>query len=276
MKKQQEISEQIRRHYAIEKQIAQRLRTATKQDRRGLYATAYDELFKSLPDHPQLLRKGDDKATALRIAGALRVLQPFLNPKITFLEVGAGDCAVSKAVARMVKKVYAVDVSLEITGTALMPSNFQLVLSDGTSIPVPENSVDVVYSNQLMEHLHPDDALEQLQNIYRVLRQGGIYICSTPHRLRGPHDISKYFDDIAQGLHLKEYTISELYHLFKTAGFIKQRYYLLIKKIRLILPIAPFRIFEQIVEILPTSFTKPFMSSSLMSVILGIRMVATK
>jgi len=176
----------------------------------------------------------------------------------------------------MVKKVYAVDVSLEITGTALMPSNFQLVLSDGTSIPVPENSVDVVYSNQLMEHLHPDDALEQLQNIYRVLRQGGIYICSTPHRLRGPHDISKYFDDIAQGLHLKEYTISELYHLFKTAGFIKQRYYLLIKKIRLILPIAPFRIFEQIVEILPTSFTKPFMSSSLMSVILGIRMVATK
>jgi len=70
-----------------------------------------------------------------------------------------------------------------------------------------------------MEHLHPDDALTQLQNIYQAISEHGIYICVTPNRLSGPHDISKYFSEFSQGFHLKEYTVTELYHLFKAAGF---------------------------------------------------------
>ena len=54
--------------------------------------------------------------------------------------------------------VYAVEVSEEITGNLAFPRNVRLLLSDGTSIPVPDASVAVAYSNQLMEHLHPDDA----------------------------------------------------------------------------------------------------------------------
>ena len=61
-----------------------------------------------------------------------------------------------------------------------------------------------------MEHLHPDDALEQLQNIYSALVPGGIYLCITPNRLSGPQDVSRDFDMVATGFHLKEYTISEL------------------------------------------------------------------
>jgi len=34
-----------------------------------------------------------------------------------------------------------------------------------------------------------------------------------------PHDISKYFDDEATGLHIKEYTNAELQALFLAAGF---------------------------------------------------------
>jgi len=53
----------------------------------------------------------------------------------------------------------------------------------------------------------------------------GIYICVTPNRLSGPHDISKYFDVTATRFHLKEYTNTELSDLFKEAGFLKVRAY---------------------------------------------------
>ena len=70
-----------------------------------------------------------------------------------------------------------------------------------------------------MEHLHPDDAVDQLKNIYNALVNGGKYICITPNRLTGPHDISKYFDNVATGFHLKEYTVTELSGLFREVGF---------------------------------------------------------
>jgi len=70
-----------------------------------------------------------------------------------------------------------------------------------------------------MEHLHPDDALEQVRNIYHALAFGGVYLCVTPNRLTGPHDISEHFDDVASGFHLKEYTIAELRRLFMQIGF---------------------------------------------------------
>jgi hypothetical protein len=79
--------------------------------------------------------------------------------------------------------------------------------------------VDLAYSNQVIEHLHPDDAAEQLSNILAVLKQGGRYICITPSRLDGPHDVSRFFDDTATCFHLKEYTHSELRNLFLRVGF---------------------------------------------------------
>ena len=106
--------------------------------------------------------------------------------------------------AKYVQRVYAIDVSDEISGKTKLPHNCNLILSDGTSIPVDPGSVDIAYSNQLMEHLHPDDAVEQLYHIHEALKPGGMYICITPNRLCGPHDISRSFDDTPRGFHLRE------------------------------------------------------------------------
>ena len=81
-----------------------------------------------------------------------------------------------------------------------------------------------------MEHLHPDDAFEQLENIYRALTPGGVYICVTPNRLSGPHDISSLYDEVATGFHLKEYSISELHSLFRRVGFSRIRVHFGIKE----------------------------------------------
>jgi SAM-dependent methyltransferase len=149
----------------------------------------------------------------------MRFLERFLTPNTTFLEIGPGDCALSMHVATRVARVYAVDVSTEITRQDNFPDNFSLEISDGSSIPVPNGSVDVAYSNQLMEHLHPDDAVEQARNVVRALNRKGVYICITPNRLGGPNDISGYFDEVPTGFHLKEYTVSELRALFLSVGF---------------------------------------------------------
>ncbi len=211
--------EQISEHYKIEKELATQLRNSNPQERQYLYTTLYDELFRKVPLHPQLACKSNPEAVAWVVKQRMQLLKNFLSPDITYLEIGPGDCGLSIEIAKQVKQVYAIDVSNEIVKNIDFPSNFQFQISDGCSIPIAENSIDLAYSNQLMEHLHPNDALTQLQNIYKAVKPGGVYICITPNRLSGPHDISKYFDEVATGFHLKEYTVSELYNIFRTVGF---------------------------------------------------------
>jgi SAM-dependent methyltransferase len=245
------VPEQIKEHYELEKRLAIQLLNSTKSERQHLYTALYDELFSKISHHPQLSIKSNSSASAWIVMQRMQLIQKFLNPELIFLEVGPGDCSLSIEVAKQVKKVYALDVCNEITGNILLPKNFELVISDGCSVPLPANSINLVYSHQLMEHLHPDDALEQLQGIYRALVPGGIYICITPNRLSGPHDISQYFDELATGFHLKEYTLSELYKLFRDAGFSKVSLYKSYKTIDIQIPLFSItRFFFRVIEVL--------------------------
>lgn len=211
--------EKIRRHYDIEKELARTLMESREEERADLYTKLYDELFQRVPYHPQISDKISPQDRIRAVRRSLRLLKGDINHATCLLEIGAGDCQFSIEAAKLVKEVVALDVSHEVTKTSGLPKNVKIVISDGCSIPLPEESVDIAYSNQLMEHLHPDDANKQLINIVNVLKPGGKYFCITPNRLTGPHDISAYFDDEATGFHLKEYTNEELFQKFKTAGF---------------------------------------------------------
>jgi SAM-dependent methyltransferase len=267
---------QMREHYKIEKELASKLRNSSQQERRYLYSSLYDEMYKRVPLHPQLTRKSSRKDTEIAVTAQLKVIEPFLNKDVVFLEVGPGDCAFSFEVAKFVKQVYSVDVSDEITKTVARPPNSHLILSDGSNIPLPLNSVNVAYSNQLMEHLHPEDALEQLQNIYNTLMPGGVYVCITPNRLNGPHDISRSFDEVATGFHLKEYTFSELNELFTKVGFSRLRVYTGAKGKYLSLPISPFMAIEKLLDKLPSALRKMIVRTLLFSLLLEIRLVGAK
>ncbi len=244
-------AEQIREQYDLEKRLAAGLRTSTKSERGRLYAEAYDRLYGSLPHHPKVVQKRTSDEDAPVVERQLRWLRRWVRPEHTFLEVGAGDCLVTFAVARLVERAIAIEVSHTIAGTATTPPNFELIISDGVSIPVPPGSVDVVYSQQLMEHLHPDDAREQLENIFRALVPGGLYICVTPNRTMGPHDISRFFDDEATGFHLKEYTIGELARLFREVGFRKVSLGVATSGNARSVPVAPFALLENALFTLP-------------------------
>jgi SAM-dependent methyltransferase len=249
---------QLKEHYDIEKELADRLRNAAKEERRSLYNVVYDERCWRIPHHPLVAQASDPAARARAVAPQMRLLRSFVKPETTFLELGPGDCALAIEVAKWVQKVYAVDVSEELGKNSVRPKNFEFHLADGINIPLAENSIDIAYSNQVMEHLHPEDAHDQLRNIYAALIPKGIYICITPNRLSGPHDISKHFDEVATGFHLKEYTIAELAERFISAGFSKVRTFVSYQGYVLspMLPVFPFAWIEWLIEKLPYHFRK--------------------
>lgn len=248
--------EQLREHYEIEKELARKLRYANEENRKKLYASLYNALFSLIPHHPQILKKDNNIEGKEAVYVQMKFLKRFLNPSISFLEIGAGSCNLSLEVMKYVKRVYAIDVSEEIAKDVRAKENFEFIISDGCSIPVPENSIDVAYSYQLIEHLHPDDTYEQLQNIYKAIAHNGIYICVTPSRLSGPHDISKYFDTVSTGFHLREYTATELYDLFQKCGFSEIYFYVGIKGRYFIFPFLAMKVCEKILDSFPTSLRK--------------------
>src|SRR5688572_8037184 len=166
--------ERLRAHYLVERRLADRIRASKSADeRRAIFATMYEELFTQVPDHPRIAaRNASTESRERDIGWNLAQLKPYLFDGCTFLEVGAGDCALSSRVAARAGQVYAVDISRQAQGT--LPANVRFVQTDGQSIDVATGSVDVAFSDQLMEHLHPDDAIAQLRNIHRALKPGGV------------------------------------------------------------------------------------------------------
>jgi hypothetical protein len=146
-KKKQRTEKQLLEHYEIERKLADRLRNASKNERRTLYKLLYEELYRLIPHHPQLTRKTSPEERQEAIKNQMKLLNKFLYKNASFLEVGPGDCTLALEVAKFVKEVHAVDVSKTITEASNTPGNFKLHLSDGFSIPVPENSIDIIYSN---------------------------------------------------------------------------------------------------------------------------------
>lgn len=270
-------SERLRHHYEVERELADRLRAASQAERSKLYPQVYDELYRRVPDHPQLTRHFSAQEEQQRIRSQMGFLRPHIKDRSVFLELGAGDCHLSFEVAPLVRKAYAVEVSERVSSNHRVPHNFELLITDGQRIPLPDNAADVVYSNQLMEHLHPDDAMQQLLEVYRVLRPGGVYLCVTPSRLNGPHDVSRHFTPDPTGFHLKEYTITELGNIFRKVGFSTVKAH--VGGNGRYLPgigLAPFTALETLLTLLPRKVRLSITTTFVFRMLLNVRVAGYK
>src|SRR5712672_2318861 len=83
-------------HYKVEIGLADRLRNSSRAERKYLYSSLYEELYREVPHHPQLVRKSQGGVTrALQLQELLETLRPFLSPDTVYAEIGAGDCALT-------------------------------------------------------------------------------------------------------------------------------------------------------------------------------------
>ncbi|MGD0106346.1 MAG: class I SAM-dependent methyltransferase [Rhodopila sp.] len=241
--------DRLRAHFEVERELAARLRTSRPDERGALYGDLYGELFARLPDHPQ--HKLDPAKRHKNTASQVAFLKPYLSPTAVFVEIGCGDAAVTRSVATFVNKAVGIDVTSVLIDHTTAPANFQFVHTKGVEFSLPTDYADIVYSNQLMEHLHPEDAKQQLQEIYRILKPDGLYICSTPSRLTGPHDISVYFGYEPTGFHMHEYDHGSLAVMFREVGFRSARAHFSIKGRCLDLPVVPVIWIERFLLALP-------------------------
>lgn len=222
--------EQVKNHYLIEKSIADKLKRSSLEERKILYTQMYAELFSKVPDHPRLVRRASASLSEDAIHSKSLLVNRHIDKSTVFVEFAPGDCLFAEEMATRTKYVYGVDISDQRLCKSNNIQNFSLVVYDGYNLEkIEPKTVDVVFSDQLIEHFHPEDTALHFQLVYKILKQGGIYIFRTPHALSGPHDVSKYFSDTAEGFHLKEWTYGEIKKMVFDVGFTEFKTYLLVK-----------------------------------------------
>ena len=112
-----------------------------------------------------------------------RFAQLLVEDKVV-LDVGSGVGYGSKILAEKAGAVLAVDVSEEAVRYArerYARENIELVVGDCHELPLASDSVDVVVSFELIEHLQGQQA--HLLEVSRVLKPDGLTVISTPNRV---------------------------------------------------------------------------------------------
>lgn len=206
------MSNNLKEQHEFEKESALKLLKANRQERETLYSSIYEEFYNRYPHHRDAERTESKELQ-------FKLLEPFINPHTRFLEIGGGNLSLSKEIAKLAKEVISIDASEFDDEELENISNLKVHFANLPPYGLPKESIDLAYSCHFIEHIHPEDALEHVSEIKNLLSPGGAYICITPNRVYGPHDVSRFFDRKATGLHLKEYTHKELKNLFLESGF---------------------------------------------------------
>lgn len=193
----------------------------------ALYKKMYDDAFGFIDKHfgIQAFGLGFDGRMVDENSGVFR-------GRIV-LDYGCGFGQSTALIGKYAKKVIGLDASKVCIEAARKEygtlANVEFVISSSVLLDIPDATMEAVYSNDLFEHLHPDDGVTHLREIYRILVKGGQYLLWTPPAEVGPSDGTKWFFPRGCGFkpicgHLKEYTGDELAALVRQVGFSKIEY----------------------------------------------------
>jgi 2-polyprenyl-3-methyl-5-hydroxy-6-metoxy-1,4-benzoquinol methylase len=211
---------------------ARQLRESSAAERHTLYTEAYSAVSK-LALHRFASDDPED-----RTAGTSRRLVQLLSQVVDkhdhVLEIGCGRGYTCLKLAPYVMSMVGVDVSepsvIEARETLSQGEIENVRIKEVSALELADhfsrNEFDVCISIDVLEHLHPEDAKEHLQQVFHVLKPGGKYIVIMPNRLTGPHDITREeFPEAreALGFHLNESTYREMIDIMEASGFNKCR-----------------------------------------------------
>jgi len=133
------------------------------------------------------------------------------------LELGCGIGYQSAMLAQVAGTVIATDLpdedlqshapgmlQAQLLHRQLDVKNVELVGCSAENLPFDDNSFDMVYSSHVLEHI--PDQIKALNEIYRVLKPGGIHFCVVPTRAEKVYALANFYIYLFQ---------RSVFHLFK-------------------------------------------------------------
>ena len=121
--------------------------------------------------YPGVAGHWDDEIFRERILAHIR-------PEHAVLDLGAGIGRVSQMhFDGLVARMCGVDPEPRVVDN---PHLDEAKVGTGESIPYPDETFDVVFSDNVLEHL--DDPMGVFRDVHRVLKPGGVFLAKTPNK----------------------------------------------------------------------------------------------
>ena len=139
------------------------------------------------------------------------------------LDVGCGDGYFLASIAKQLKHKELVGIDGSIPPLSKLHKEIQFITSSIIQFDLGQQ-FDVIFSDQVLEHVAPSDLDIHLRSVYRALKKKGVFIVLLPNKLFGPSDITRIIDNSfsgkinSQGTHLNESTYGELLPILERNG----------------------------------------------------------
>lgn len=217
--------------FKIEEHYHHLLLEETEFDKRQiLYSEFYSKLLSVYGRHEELYPEDNPKDKTVHL------FEKELNQK-SVIDFGCGQGYMLQSICKKLNasKLTGVDVYIPDELKADIRINFEAA---NIVKYTTDTSFEVAISDNVVEHLVPEDAKTHLEHIYGALSNSGKLILIMPNRLFGPADITRIQDFShagkldALGGHVNESTYTEMIAILKSVGF---------RKFSTVLPIPKFK-----------------------------------
>jgi 2-polyprenyl-3-methyl-5-hydroxy-6-metoxy-1,4-benzoquinol methylase len=201
-------------------------------EREALFTTAYCGLTMILREMRARDGRDLDAPMGFNSAHLDSIVDLAGPPPRTILDVGCSTGTLVRALLALGYDTYGIDISEDLVNKARELANnsfgpdLSVRFSAGNFLrhDFGNQTFDFIHSNDVLEHIHSDEASDFLRKCRKLMRSGGVLWLITPNRLTGPGDATTLklpWGTPAIGLHLKEYTLAELSELLRQANFRK-------------------------------------------------------
>ena len=130
------------------------------------------------------------------IQRSLNIYKHLINGKVC-VDYGCGTGISTIEMSKYAKFVYGIEVDDLVVAKDYKNNekykNIKFISNPSMDLPFENETIDFFYSTGVFEHLHPEDGLKHLKEVFRVLKSGGALVLCTPNKYYGPSDISKFF-----------------------------------------------------------------------------------
>ncbi len=156
----------------------------------------------------------DVSARLQRFSG--KHLMPWLPSRndLTVLDLGSGTGFFTDLLASTYDQVIGLDISTDMLHFAkeTRNKNISWLEADAHNIPLKDNSIDLIYSNLVIQWFDPLD--EAITEMLRVLKPGGLFIFTT--LIDGTlHELKSSWKQVDDDQHVIDFkTVTELNNLF--------------------------------------------------------------